>query len=515
MFLDFFHNINFQHPEALYALLLLPLILYICHINLDSIRRKSLFRDFNQKSLKFLYSSKINLLVINLLRAAFATLLIIAIAGPRWNYHDIEVKRGVVNNLILLDVSRSMNAIDSQPNRFAHAKREIARILEPGNNYGLVAFARTSYNLIPITSDHNYIKDYLHNLKLENFSSEGSNFNFSLELILKIHNITPLNQVFIISDFDFDETINSEKLDLITGAKIKLYPVNVATNKGSPIQTTNGDFLNHNGRIVISKPRIELINLLDESREQITKDIVKSSSKLTTLRIWQERYYLFLLPLLIIFLILNKRSAFLIITFVITSNFLPGAADANPLLNKNQNAQAKYHEELYDEAQILFTDNYNKGVAAYRAKNYQEAIDYFGQNGDLNSKFNLANSLLLNEQTEDAIKQYQEILIDNPTHEKTLQNLEIARHIEKQDQDQDQDQDQEKKNDEKQDKSKPKDEQEKDNQQKKEKEASSTPQIKKQDKNLTSNIEKMGNNALSNQINKSKQKGHSNVSNPW
>ena len=63
---------------------------------------KSLFRDFSQKSLKFLYSRKSNLLLINILRAAFFTLLIIAISGPRWNYHEIESKQTIVNNLILL-----------------------------------------------------------------------------------------------------------------------------------------------------------------------------------------------------------------------------------------------------------------------------------------------------------------------------------------------------------------------------------------------------------------------------
>ena len=40
--LEIFHDLNFANPEIFYGLLLLPLILFICHINLDSTTRNSL-----------------------------------------------------------------------------------------------------------------------------------------------------------------------------------------------------------------------------------------------------------------------------------------------------------------------------------------------------------------------------------------------------------------------------------------------------------------------------------------
>ncbi|MBT4989794.1 MAG: VWA domain-containing protein [Rickettsiales bacterium] len=521
IYFDFLHNINFKNPEALYILLLLPLILYICHLNLDSIKRKSLFRDFSQKSLKFLYSRKSNLLLINILRAAFFTLLIIAISGPRWNYHEIESKQTIVNNLILLDVSKSMNAIDFTPDRFEQAKREIASILAMGNNFGLVAFAKTSYNLIPITSDRNYIKDYLHNLQLSNFTSEGSNFNFSLQLIQKINKITPLNKVFIVSDFDFDETIDIAMLDLIIQANIKLYPINVATEKGAPIKDQNGQFLIHNGTTVISKPRLDIINILNKSTLEMSQDIVESSTSLKKQRIWHEEYYLFLLPLIIIFLLLSKRSAFLMLIVLFITNTPYKNAEANPLLNDNQNGQRKYNEELFDEATALFSDDYNKGVAAYRARNYPEAIEYFNKNENLESRFNLANSLLLNQETDKAILAYENILKQFPDHDKTIKNLEIARKISKQKNKQDnkdkkkdkeQNEQDQNNNEEKNANKSNQDEAGKSDQKK---QANTTPQIKKQDKNLLSNIDKMNNNNLKNQINKARQSENNYVSNPW
>ena len=176
--LEIFQNLNFANPEVLYGLVLLPLILFICHINLDSTTRNSLKKNFHKSAIKLLYIPKNNLVLITLMRALFFSLLLIAIAGPRWSYHDIETKTNITNNLLLLDVSKSMNAIDLKPNRFEHAKRKIDQIINESGNFGLVAFAKTSYNLIPFTSDKEYIKNYLRNLQLTNFSNEGSNFNF-------------------------------------------------------------------------------------------------------------------------------------------------------------------------------------------------------------------------------------------------------------------------------------------------------------------------------------------------
>ena len=146
------------NPEILYGLLLLPLILFICHINLDSTTRNSLKENFHINQLSNFYIFQNNIVLITLMRALFFCLLI-AIAGPRWTYHDIETKTNISNNLLLLDVSKSMNAIDLKPNRFEHAKRKIPdQIINESGNFGLVAFAKTSYNLVPFTSDREYIK---------------------------------------------------------------------------------------------------------------------------------------------------------------------------------------------------------------------------------------------------------------------------------------------------------------------------------------------------------------------
>ena len=135
------------------------------------------------------------------------------------------------------------------------------------------------------------------------------------------------------------------------------------------------------------------------------------------------------IPLLILFLFLNKRSAFLTLIFAIIININPNNIYANPLLNNNQKAKKKYDQQSYEEAYELFSDDYNKAVSAYRLGDYESAVKYFKNIETQKSQFNLANSLLMNEQIDDAISQYEKILEQNPNHEKSKKNLEIAKQI--------------------------------------------------------------------------------------
>jgi Ca-activated chloride channel family protein len=532
MKLDFFKEINFANPEILFGFFLLPLIIFICHINLDSISRKSLKENFHKSALSILYAPKNNIIFITILRSLFFCFLIIALAGPRWSFHDVTTKTDLTNNLILLDVSKSMNAIDFLPNRFEQAKRRIDQIINSSDNYGLVAFAKTSYNLIPFTSDQEYIKNYLRNIKLTDFSNEGSNFNFSLDLIIKINKVTPLNNVYIVSDFDFSEQINKGKLEEISELNINLIPIKIATDGGSPIKDVNGSFVNYQGSTVISKPSSEIINLLETLKQK--QDQINKETMIKNHRVYEEEYYLFLFPLMLIFLLLNKRSAFLILIFIISNNFSINHAYANPLLNTDQNAKIKYDEELYKDAYKLFSDDYNKAVAAYRDGDYESAIKHFGKDETLESNFNLGNSLLMNEQIDEAIAEYEKILVNYPDHEKTKTNLAIAKNIKRnnktssKDDENKKNQEQEKqKNNENNSKSDQNNQETSENNQQNKEEhtgensnndenkSSTKPTVKKQQNNYSSEIEKFKNQNLKNQIDKSKNLQSQYVVYPW
>ncbi|MEM7179670.1 MAG: VWA domain-containing protein [Spirochaetota bacterium] len=74
-----------------------------------------------------------------------------------------ESSNSGVDIVFLVDVSLSMNAIDSQPTRIATFKRNLLRILPElhGNRFGMIAFAGNPFLYCPMTNELSTFTDYV------------------------------------------------------------------------------------------------------------------------------------------------------------------------------------------------------------------------------------------------------------------------------------------------------------------------------------------------------------------
>ena len=88
------------------------------------------------------------------------TLSALALAGPRWNFTDVEASKPDRDLVILLDLSKSMDTRDLGPSRLERARQEIGDIIdaEQGLNIGLVAFAAIPHLVVPLTDDMGTIR---------------------------------------------------------------------------------------------------------------------------------------------------------------------------------------------------------------------------------------------------------------------------------------------------------------------------------------------------------------------
>lgn len=87
---------------------------------------------------------------------AALTLLVVALAGPKWGFHWEEVHREGIDIIVALDTSRSMLAEDVKPNRIARAKLAVEDLVKQlrGDRIGLVAFAGSAFVQCPLTLDY-------------------------------------------------------------------------------------------------------------------------------------------------------------------------------------------------------------------------------------------------------------------------------------------------------------------------------------------------------------------------
>jgi Ca-activated chloride channel family protein len=121
-----------------------------------------------------------------LLLVASLLLLTIAMAGPT---HEVRVPRNRAVVMLVIDVSRSMQATDVPPSRLAAAQdaaKQFAAELTPGINLGLIAFAGTATVLVSPTTNHDATKIAIDKLQLADRTATGDAIFAALQSIATV-----------------------------------------------------------------------------------------------------------------------------------------------------------------------------------------------------------------------------------------------------------------------------------------------------------------------------------------
>jgi Ca-activated chloride channel family protein len=256
-----------------------------------------------------------------LLWSVLWALLILAIAGPRWDYEDVRLFHPGNNLLILLDISRSMQADDVAPSRLGRARQEIQDLILQNRQVrlGLIAFASVPHVLSPITEDTVTILNALPALSTDLARLQGSRLHQALDRAETLLGSLPedgARSVLLISDGDFDEPDLVPRIEKLAEQGIKLHVMSVGTEEGARVPAQQGGWiLDRSGQPVSSALNEELLEALADAgqgsyqradfRDDDTEEILKAAV-VTRLppqageertRIWNERYYLPVLAL--------------------------------------------------------------------------------------------------------------------------------------------------------------------------------------------------------------------------
>ncbi|MDJ0805547.1 MAG: VWA domain-containing protein [Gammaproteobacteria bacterium] len=260
-------------------------------------------------------------------------LAVIAMAGPRWDFTDIEAFSPGSDLIVLLDISRSMNVADVQPSRLARARQEIQDLVQLNREVriGLIAFASVAHIVSPITEDGQSILNALPALTTDLTSLQGSRLNAALDRAEQLLSGQPAEggrSILLISDGDFDEPGLLERIKALADNGIQLHTLGVGTTAGGPIPARIGqsDLLrDRSGQIIDSRLNRGLLAQMaktgegtflradfrdDDSQEileRAAKDATAATEANEKTRVWNERFYWMLLPLLIILIPVFRR----------------------------------------------------------------------------------------------------------------------------------------------------------------------------------------------------------------
>jgi len=250
---------RFAHPEYLYLLLILPVLL-IFYVFIVKTGKKAIKRYGTPELIASLMpeaSVKRRGLKFTLLFLA-VTAIIFIIAGPQFGSKLETVKRQGIEVIVCLDISNSMLAQDITPNRLEKAKQMLSRLTDDLENdkIGLIVFAGDAFTQIPITSDHISAKMFLSSITPTMVSTQGTAIGAAINLAMR--SFTPDESVgktiILITDGENheDDAVQAAANAADKGVKVNI--IGIGTPQGTPIPIRNNDYLRDNaGNVVITQ----------------------------------------------------------------------------------------------------------------------------------------------------------------------------------------------------------------------------------------------------------------------
>lgn len=154
-----------------YFLLLIPIIIYLF------LRKKSNLgitvpgieplKAYKIKSKKYLLGKYLILLSL--------ILMCVALARPQMIYENRVVKKNGIDIAISLDLSQSMLQDDFSPNRLEKAKEVLGEFIDKRGNdrLSLIVFGGDAYTKVPLTFDHNVVKEMVSKLTVDDITSNN------------------------------------------------------------------------------------------------------------------------------------------------------------------------------------------------------------------------------------------------------------------------------------------------------------------------------------------------------
>ncbi|QBM17483.1 hypothetical protein MARI_15980 [Marinobacter sp. JH2] len=391
--------------------------------------------------------------------------LAIALAGPSWRQAPTPLKQPQDSLVIALDLSLSMLATDTEPDRLTLAKRKIRDILEArqGGLTGLLVYAGDVHVVTPLTEDHRTVEAMLNVLEPTIMPAQGNRADLAVkEAINLLNNGAPgRGRILLIAD-DVSENYRSKVNEQLIVTPYALSTLTVGTEEGGPIPLPRHGFIRDGNTIVITKANPDaLANLAHQSggenhemtlddtdiralnlEPKATDDGLESEDGLTINRRQDDGYWLLWLALPLL-LMGWRRGAFALLALCI----LPITMAPRPAMaldwdslwqREDQRGPQLIEQNPNNAAEVLEQPDW-RGSALYRAGKYEAAIEAFSRSGDINGDYNRGNALARASKLEEALEVYEQVLKEQPDHADAQFNRDLVKQLLEQQQNQQQD----------------------------------------------------------------------------
>ncbi len=419
---------HFEYSQILWLTLLIVALLGL-FFRWTWLKRSKLLNQFVHsklvKQLTLGLSPNHRLTKIGLLMVAVA-LLLTAVARPKFGFEWQEMEVKGLDILIAVDTSKSMLASDQSPNRIERAKLAVQDLmnLAKSDRLGLIAFSGTAFLQCPLTIDRNAFMQSVNSLNTEIISQGGTAIGEAVNEAVRAFKKEEDNHKVLVlfTDGEDHEEGIAGAIEKANGIGLKVFTVGVGTPEGELIQMQDSqtgklDFLkDESGNVVKSRLNENFLRkissdtgafylpmqgadtaerLYSSGLEKLTPGLVQNQK----IKRFTEQYR-WPLGIAILLLLIErilpevkrlkqknsnsiKQRTAAILLFLSISSLIN--ASSNEALSHMQNRDFSKALKVYEEI-LLENENddaskarlqYNAGTAAYNAKDYLKAEEYF------------------------------------------------------------------------------------------------------------------------------------------
>ena len=233
-------NYQFENTFFFWLLAAIPFFIFL-FILLIRWKRKTIKRIGDIRLVKELikgFSPRLFNAKFTLLSLAFAA-GVVAVTNLRKPGDADSISRKGIDVVIALDVSRSMFAVDIQPNRLERAKQMILKLMDemPDDRIGLVLFAGRAYLQMPLTTDHGAAKLFVTSASPDAIAMQGTVIADALQMSANAFNAKErrFKSVILISDGEDHDANALIKADELAEQGVMINTVGVGSAEGSQI----------------------------------------------------------------------------------------------------------------------------------------------------------------------------------------------------------------------------------------------------------------------------------------
>lgn len=263
-------NARFLHPQNLWFWLLIPVVLGSTIA--QWVWKNKIYASFESQGgtrmLWVKFEPVKGFLHYFLLRTAIY-FSVLAMAQPVMGSQKVKGSKRVLDLVVCLDISNSMNAKDmgGDVSRLTAAKNAIGELLNQlqGERISIVVFANEAYTQLPLTMDYGAAKLYVPDIETSMISDQGTNIGAAFE----------------VAQSQFKDEESSKALLVITDGEDheKLWEEQVAQLNEKEVLVAYLGLGTTNGALIPNDPEDESLGVKRENGQPVTARLDKAALK--------------------------------------------------------------------------------------------------------------------------------------------------------------------------------------------------------------------------------------------